>query len=134
MIGIEEISKYRTSDGMEFEDDNEAMVHEIDLAIKDIRPEDLIVKDKLGRKIELRALWWRVDSAYYVEVHSEIALDFFNEASRAEGMSPLERGLGLYRYEDYSDSWTTPIEDAQKLWEQWEIYNKEIRFATYINK
>lgn len=129
MLGIEEISKFRTSDGMEFEDDDEAMVHEIELATKDIRPEDLIVKDKFGSEIELKELWWRVDAAFYVEVHTETALDFFNEASCAEGMSPLERGLGFYRYDDYSDSWTTPTEDAQKLWEQWSIYTEEIKFT-----
>ena len=129
MIGIEEISKYRTSDGMEFEDDNEAMVHEIELATKDIRPEDLIVKDKFGREIELKELWWRVDAVFYVEVHSETALDFFNEASHAEGVPPLEQGLGIYRYDECSDFWTTPQEDAQKLWEQWSTYNEEIKFT-----
>lgn len=129
MIGIEEISKYRTSDGMEFEDDNEAMVHEIELATKDIRPEDLIVKDKFGREIELKELWWRVDSVFYVEVHSETALDFFNEASHAEGVPPLEQGLGIYRYDDCSDYWTTPQEDAQRLWEQWSTYNEELKFT-----
>ena len=129
MIGIEEISKFRTSDGMEFEDDDEAMVHEIELATKDIRPEDLIVKDKFGHEIELKELWWRVDSVFYVEVHSEIALDFFNEASHAEGMAPLEQGLGIYRYDECSDFWTTPQEDAQKLWEQWATYNEEIKFT-----
>ena len=97
MLGIEEISKYRTSDGMEFEDDNEAMVYEIELATKDIQPEDLIVKDKFGYEIELKELWWRIDAAFYVEVHSEAALEFFNEASHAEGMLPLEQGLGIYR-------------------------------------
>lgn len=129
MIGIEEISKFRTSDGMEFEDDDVAMAHEIELATKDIRPEDLIVKDKFGREIELKELWWRVDSVFYVEVHSEIALDFFNEASHAEGLPILEQGLGIYRYDEDTDSWTTPQEDAQKLREQWSTYNEEIKFA-----
>lgn len=129
MIGIEEISKFRTSDGMEFEDDNEAMVHEIELATKDIQPEDLIIKDKFGHEIELKELWWRVDSVFYVEVHSETALDFFNEASHAEGVPPLEQGLGIYRYDDCSDYWTTPQEDAQRLWEQWSTYNEEIKFT-----
>ena len=129
MIGIEEISKFRTSDGMEFEDEDEAIVHEIDLAIKNIRPEDLIVKSKSGREIELKELWWRVDSAFYVEVRSEIALDFFNEASCAEGMLPLEQGLGIYRYDEHFDLWTTPQDDAQKLWEQWSTYNEELKFT-----
>ena len=129
MIGIEEISKFRTSDGMEFEDGDEAMVHEIDLAIKDIRPEDLIVKDRYGDEIELRELWWRVGSAFYVEVHTETALDFFNEASCAEGVILLEQGLGIYRYDEHFDLWTTPQEDAQKLWEQWSTYNEEIKFT-----
>ena len=129
MIGIEEISKYRTSDGMEFEDDNEAMVHEIELVTKDIQPEDLIVKDKFGREIELKELWWRVDAAFYVEVHTETALDFFNEASCAEGMVPLEQGLGIYRYDECSDFWATPQDDVQKLWEQWSTYNEEIKFT-----
>ena len=129
MIGIEEISKFRTSDGMEFEDEDEAMVHEIELATKDIHPENLIVKDKFGREIELKELWWRVDAAFYVEVRTEIALDFFNEASRAEGTLPLEQGLGIYRYDEHFDLWTTPQEDAQKLWEQWSTYNEEIKFT-----
>ena len=129
MIGIEEISKFRTSDGMEFEDGDEAMVHEIELATKDIRPEDLIVKDRFGCEIELKELWWRVDAAFYVEVRTETALDFFNEASRAEGMLPLEQGLGIYRYDECSDLWTTPQDDAQKLWEQWSTYNEEIKFT-----
>lgn len=129
MFSIEEIFKFRTSDGMEFEDNDEAMAHEIELVTKDIRPEDLIVKDKFGREIELKELWWRVDSVFYVEVHSEIALDFFNEASHAEGLSILEQGLGIYRYDEDTDSWTTPQEDAQKLWEQWSAYNEEIKFT-----
>lgn len=129
MFGIEEISKYRTSDGMEFEDDETAMVHEIELTTKNIQPSDLIVKDRFGNDIELKELWWRIDTAFYVEVHSEAALDFFNEASRAEGMVPLEQGLGFYRYDECSDFWTTPQEDAQKLWEQWSTYNEEIKFT-----
>lgn len=129
MIGIEEISKFRTSDGMEFEDDDVAMAHEIELATKDIHPEDLIVKDKFGREIELKELWWRVDAAYYVEVHTEAALNFFNEASYAGGIILLEQGLGIYRYDECSDLWTTPQDDAQKLWEQWSTYNEEIKFT-----
>lgn len=129
MIGIEEISKFRTSDGIEFEDEDAAMVHEIELATKDIQPEDLIVKDRFGCEIELKELWWRVDAAYYVEVRTETALDFFNEASCAEGMVPLEQGLGIYRYDECSDFWTTPQDDAQKLWEQWSTYNEEIKFT-----
>ena len=129
MIGIEEIYKFRTSDGMEFEDEDAAMVHEIELATKNIHPEDLIVKDKFGREIELKELWWRVDAAFYVEVHSEAALEFFNEASHAEGMLPLEQGLGIYRYDECSDLWVTPQDDAQKLWEQWSTYNEEIKFT-----
>ena len=129
MLGIEEISKFRTSDGMEFEDDDVAMAHEIELATKDIQPEDLIVKDRFGGEIELKELWWRVDAAFYVEVRTETALDFFNEASCAESMLPLEQGLGIYRYDECSDFWTTPQEDAQKLWEQWSTYNEEIKFT-----
>ena len=129
MIGIEEISKFRTSDGMEFEDEDAAMIHEIELATKDIHSEDLIVKDRYGNEIELKELWWRVDSAFYVEARSEIALDFFNEASCAEGTLPLEQGLGIYRYDEHFDLWTTPQDDAQKLWEQWSIYNEELKFT-----
>lgn len=129
MLGIEEISKYRTSDGMEFEDDEAAMAHEIELATKDIQPNDLIVKDKFGYEIELKELWWRVDAAFYVEVRTETALDFFNEASNAEGLISLEQGLGIYRYDERSDVWTTPQDDAQKLWEQWSTYNEELKFT-----
>lgn len=129
MLNIEEISIYRTSDGMEFEDNDEAMAHEIKLATKNIQPNDLIVKDRFGRNIELEDLWWRINTAFYAEVHSEAALEFFNEASRAEGTLPLEQGIGIYRYDEYSDLWVTPQEDTQRLWEQWSTYNENLKFT-----
>ena len=128
MLGIEEISKYRTSDGMEFEDEDVAMAHEIELAINSIKPNDLIVKDGFGNNIELKELWWRVGTAFYVEVHSETALNFFNEAARAEGLEPIE-WLGIYRYYEEGDYWITPQEETNKLWKQWAIYNKELKFT-----
>ena len=129
MFGIEEISKYRTSDGVEFTYEEDAMNHEIELAIKNIQPSDIIMKDRLGQEIELKDLWWKISGVYYVEIKSETALDFFNEASHAEGVPPLEQGLGIYRYDDCSDYWTTPQEDAQRLWEQWSTYNEELKFT-----
>lgn len=132
MFNIEEISKFRTSDGMEFEDEDAARIHEIELATKDIRPKDLIVKDRFGRDIELKDLWWRVDRAFYVEAHSETALNFFNEISLANGILPLGQGLGIYRYDEDSDYWTTPRDDMQKLWEQWETYSDKINFTYYL--
>ena len=129
MISIEELTKYRTSDGMEFEDEDAAMTHEIELAIKEIESGDIIVKNKFGEIIEPSNLWWYISSAYYVEIKSEAALDFFNEASTAEGLVPLEGGLGIYRYKEEEDRWTTPQEDAQLLWEQWSTYNEDIKFT-----
>lgn len=132
MLGIEEISKYRTSDGMEFEDEDDAMGHEVELATKDIHPNDLIVKDRFGNEIKMEGLWWNVDMAHYVEVNSEAALDFFNEASRAENQPPLEQGLGIYRYDECSDCWVTPQEDAQKLGEQWSTFNEKLKFCSIL--
>ena len=132
MLGIEEISKYRTSDGMEFEEEEDAMEHEVELAIKDIRPNDLIVKDRFGNEIKLKDLWWKVDIAYYIEVNSEAALDFFNEASRAENQLPLEQGLGIYRYNENSDLWVTPKEDAQELIERWSTFNEKLKFCSIL--
>lgn len=129
MLGIEEITKWQTSDGREFDDDDEAMAHEIELATREIEPGDLIVKDRFGRTVEALDLWWNISGAYYVEVHSEVALNFFNEASRAEGLVPLGQGLGIYRYDECSDFWTTPQDDAQRLWEQWSAYNEDIKFT-----
>ena len=129
MIGIEEISKFRTSDGKEFEDEDEAMTHEIELATKDIQPNDLIVKDRYGRKIELKDLWWRADAAHYVEVRTETALNFFNEAAYNQCLLRLEQGFGIYRYDECSDCWVTPQEELQELWEQWAPYNEELKFT-----
>lgn len=128
MFGIKEISKYRTSDGMEFEDNEAAMVHEIELATKSIKPGDLIVKDGFGNNIELKELWWRVGTAFYVEAHSEAALNFFNEAARAEGLETID-WLGVYRYYEEGDHWITPQEEVNKLRDQWVIYNKELKFT-----
>lgn len=132
MIEIEEITKYRTSDGTEFEEEEKALAYEIELATKDIQPNDLIIKDKFGKDIEPKGLFWKVGSVFYVEVHSEAALEFFNEASRAEGTLPLEQGLGVYRYDEYSDLWVTPQDDVRKLEEQWETYNDKINFTYHL--
>ena len=128
MFGIEEISKYRTSDGVEFTYEEDAMNHEIELAIKNIQPGDIIMKDRLGQEIELKDLWWKISSVYYVEIKSEAALDFFNEASCAEGLELIE-GLGIYRYYEEGDYWITPQEEADKLWELWATYNEELKFT-----
>lgn len=128
MLGIEEITKWQTSDGREFDDDEEAMNHEIELATREIEPGDLIVKDRFGRTIEILDLWWSISGVFYVEVHSQAALNFFNAASKAEDLVVLEE-LGVYRYDECSDYWTTPQEDAQKLWEQWSAYNEDIKFT-----
>ena len=123
MFGIEEISKYRTSDGVEFTYEEDAMNHEIELAIKNIQPGDIIMKDRLGQEIELKDLWWKISGVYYVEIKSEAALDFFNEASCAEGLELIE-GLGIYRYYEEGDYWITPQEEANKLWELWATYSQ----------
>lgn len=128
MFGIEEISKYRTSDGVEFTYEEDAMNHEIELAIKNIQPGDIIMKDRLGQEIELKDLWWKISGVYYVEIKSEAALDFFNEASCAEGLELID-GLGIYRYYEEGDYWMTPQEEANKLWEQWSTYNEELKFT-----
>ena len=128
MFGIEEISKYRTSDGIEFTYEEDAMNHEIELAIKNIQPGDIIMKDRLGQEIELKDLWWKISGVYYVEIKSEAALDFFNEASCAEGLELID-GLGVYRYCEESDYWITPQEEANKLWELWATYNEELKFT-----
>lgn len=128
MFGIEEISKYRTSDGVEFTYEEDAMNHEIELAIKNIQPGDIIMKDRFGQEIELKDLWWKISGVYYVEIKSEAALDFFNEASCSEGLELID-GLGVYRYCEESDYWITPQEEADKLWELWATYNEELKFT-----
>ena len=129
MVNVEEISKFKTSDGIEFDNEEEAMTHAVELVTKDIQPNDLIVKDRFGREIELKDLWWRADAAFYVEAHSEAALNFFNEASYNQCLLLLEQGLGIYRYDEYSDCWVTPQEEVQKLCEQWAPYNEELKFT-----
>lgn len=128
MFDIEEISKYRTSDGMVFEDEEAAMDHEIELAIKEIKLNDLITKDKFGKEINLKELWWRISEVYYVEIKSIPALNFFTNASRGDLMVCPEK-LGIYRYSDEKDEWVTPQEEIQWLSEKWEAYNKEIKFT-----
>lgn len=129
MLAVEEITKYRTSNGMEFEEEEEAITHEIEFVVKEIDPCDIILKNRFGEIIELTNLWRSISSAYYVEVKTAAALDFFNEASAAEGLAPLEDGLGIYRYKEEDDRWTTPRDDAQRLWEQWSTYNEDIKFT-----
>lgn len=129
MLGIEEITKWQTSDGREFDDDEAAMDHEIELATRKIEPGDLIVKDKFGEIIEVLDLWWDIGGAYYVEVHSETALNFFNEASDAAKLLPLENGLGIYRYDERKNRWATPQEEIQEIWELWSVYNEELKFT-----
>ena len=129
MIGIEEITKYKTSDGMEFEEEEEeAITHEIALAIKQVNSNDIVVKDRVGETIDLTNFWRSISSAYYVEVKSEAALDFFNEASRTEGIVGLPF-QGIFRYDEMSDEWVTPYNDVQEVCERWKIFNHNINFS-----
>lgn len=128
MIELIEIVKYRTSDGIEFEEEEEAMEHELQLALRTIEPHDLVVKNRFGATLATEDIWYRVSSAYYVKAASEAALKFFNDASEAEGLEGLPH-VGIFRYEEHSDKWVTPQDDAQEIWERWQIFDEDINFT-----
>ena len=122
MIRITEITKYRTSDGIEFEEEDEAMEHELQLATKKFEPHNLVVKNRFGVTIATEDIWYSISSAYYVKVTSEAALKFFNDASEAEGLEGLPC-MGVFRYDECSDKWVTPQDDAQEIRERWKIFD-----------
>lgn len=128
MLGVEEITKYRASDGTEFEEEEKAFAYEIGLVTKKINPEDIIVKNRFGNILYLKDLWWTIDSAFYAEIKSEVALDFFNEASESMGTQTLE-SIGTYRYCEVRDKWISIQEDFQEFLQEWKIYNKNINFT-----
>lgn len=128
MIEIVEIVKYRTSDGIEFEEEEEAMEHELQLALRTIEPHDLEVKNRFGVTLTTDNIWYNVSSAYYVKVTSEAALKFFNEASKEEGLEGLPH-VGVFRYDETTDKWVSPQDDAQEIWERWQIFDENINFT-----
>ena len=128
MIEVIEITKYRTSDGLEFYEEEDALAHEAELMIENISAEELIVKNRLGKRIVLEDIYFSISSAFYVEVKTDAALKFFNDASEAEGLKGLPH-MGVFRYEEYSDKWVTPQDDVQEIRERWEIFDKDINFT-----
>ena len=128
MISITEIVKYRTSDGLEFEEESEAMEHELQLTLKNIAPHDLEVKNRFGTSFAADEIWYNVSSAYYVKVASEAALKFFNDASEAEGLVGLPH-TGIFRYNELTDKWVTPQDDADESLGYWRVYNENINFT-----
>ena len=128
MIEIVEIVKYRTSDGIEFEEEEEAMEHELQLALRTIEPHDLEVKNRFGVTLTTDNIWYNVSSAYYVKVTSEAALNFFNDASKAEGLEGLPN-VGVFRYDETTDKWVSPQDDIQEIWERWQIFDEDINFT-----
>lgn len=128
MINITEITKYLTSDGIEFEEESEAMDHELKLALKTFEPHDLIIKNRFGDTLTAEGIWYSVSSAYYVKVTSEAALKFFNDASDAESLEGLPH-VGTFRYDECSDKWVTPQDDAQEIWERWQIFDEDLNFT-----
>lgn len=128
MIEIVEIVKYRTSDGIEFEVEEDALAHEAELMIEGISAKELIVKNRFGKQIELGDVYFSISSAYYVKVTSEAALKFFNGASEAEGLEGLPH-VGIFRYEEHSDKWVTPQDDVREIWERWQIFDEDINFT-----
>lgn len=128
MIEITEITKYRTSDGTEFEEEEEAMKHELRIIMKEFEPRDLIVKKHSGATLAIEDIWYAISSAYYVKVTSEAALKFFNDASEAEGLVGLPH-MGIFRYDECSDKWVTPQDEAQEIQERWEIFDEDINFT-----
>ena len=128
MIKVEEITKYVTSDGMEFYGEELAMEHEIELAIEGISSSDLIVKDQFRKIINIRDLWFNVDNAFYVEIKSEAALNFFNAASEDMGTETLP-DIGIYRYDSHRDTWVSPFDDIERIRIEWKAFNEKIHFS-----
>ena len=120
--------KYRTSDGIEFEVEEDALAHEAELMIENISAEDLIVKTRFGKRIALEDIYFSISSAFYVKVKTDAALNFFNDASEAEGLEGLPH-VGIFRYDEHSDKWVTPQDDAQEIWERWQIFDEDINFT-----
>lgn len=131
MIEIVEIVKYRTSDGIEFEVEEDALAHEAELMIEGISAEELIVKNRFGKPIELGDVYFSISSAYYVEVSNEAALKFFNDASEAEGLEGLPH-VGVFRYDEYTDKWVSPQDDVSEIQERWKNFNKDIDFKAIM--
>ena len=128
MIEVIEITKYRTSDGIEFEEEEEAMEHELQLALRTIEPHDLVAKKRSGTTLAIEDIWYSVGSVHYVNATSEAALKFFNDASEAEGLEGLPH-VGVFRYDEHFDKWVTPQDDAQEIQERWQIFDEDINFT-----
>ena len=131
MIEIVEIVKYRTSDGIEFEVEEDALAHEAELMIDGISAEDLIVKNRFGKQIELGDVYFSISSAYYVEAKTDVALKFFNDASKAEGLEGLPHA-GIFRYDEYTDKWISPQDDVSEIQDRWKVFNKDINFMVIV--
>ena len=129
MIEVIEITKYRTSDGIEFYEEEDALAHEAEFMIENISAEELIVKTRSGKQIELSDVYFSISSAYYVEVKTDAALKFFNDASEAEGLEGLPHA-GIFRYDEYTDKWISPQDDVSEIQERWRIFNENINFTT----
>ena len=128
MIEITEITKYLTSDGIEFEEEEEALKHELQLALKTFEPHDLVVKNRFGDTLVTENIWYTISSADYVKATSEAALKFFNDASEAEGLEGLPH-MGVFRYDERSDKWVAPQDDVQEIYERWEVFDEGINFT-----
>ena len=128
MVEIVELVRYRTSDGIEFEEESEAMEHELQLAMRSIEPYDLEVQNHFGESLALNEIWYNIGSAYYAKVTSEEALNFFNDASKAEGLEGLPH-VGVFRYDEIADKWVSPQDDIEKIAEVWQVFDENINFT-----
>lgn len=127
MVEIVELVRYRTSDGIEFELEEEALEHELQLAMRGIEPYDLEVQNRFGESLALNEIWYNIGSAYYAKVTSEEALNFFNDASKAENVKGLPH-MGVFRYDEVADEWVSPQDDAKKIAECWQVFDENINF------
>lgn len=133
MLGIEEVTNYRTSDGRIFDDEAEATIHEIDLVLADFEgKDDLILRDDMGESVSLHRGIQAFDQVFFVKCKTHEAVELVHLMAKQACLASIPDRPGTYRWDNDREKWFELNEEFEELTEKWRRFLPHFECKVFV--
>lgn len=134
MLGIEEVTSYRTSDGRIFDDEAEATIHEIDLNLASLKDkDDLILRDDMNNPISLHHGIQAFDQVFFVKCKTHEAVELVHLMAKQACLESIPDRPGTYRWDNDREKWFELNEEFEELAEKWKKFLPHFEYEVFVS-
>ena len=134
MLGIEEVIRYRTSDGCVFEDEAEATIHEIDLNLASFEGKnDLILRDDMNNPVSLHRGMQAFDEVFFVKCKTQEAVELVHLMAKQVEVDSIPDRPGTYRWDNDFEEWFELNEEFEELAREWKKFLPLFDYKIFVS-